>query len=79
MSGRILIADDAGFMREMLREILSDAGYSIVAEAVDGAEAVAYFKEHWTRNISPCITTVGISLLFHPDMMIEIEGIAILD
>ncbi len=40
---------------------------------------IAYFKEHWTRTKPPCITTIGVSFLFHPDMMIEIEGIAALD
>ena len=55
MSGRILIADDAGFMREMLGEILGEAGYTIVAEATDGAEAVELFKEH-----SPDLVTLDI-------------------
>jgi two-component system chemotaxis response regulator CheY len=41
-----LIADDAAFMREMLREILSQAGFEVCAEAADGNEAVASFEEH---------------------------------
>ncbi|HTO09230.1 MAG TPA: two-component system response regulator, partial [Myxococcota bacterium] len=29
MAKRVLIADDAAFMREMLRDILTDGGYEI--------------------------------------------------
>jgi two-component system chemotaxis response regulator CheY len=55
MSKRILIADDAPFMREMLRDILVEGGYEIVAEAGDGVEAVERFKEH-----SPDLVTLDI-------------------
>ena len=40
MSKRILIVDDAAFMREMLRDILADSGYEIVGEAADGVPAL---------------------------------------
>jgi len=46
MAKRVLIADDAAFMREMLRDILTDGGYEIAAEAADGNEAVAAFAKH---------------------------------
>jgi len=46
MAHRVLIADDAAFMREMLRDILTDGGYEIVGEAADGNEAVAAFAKH---------------------------------
>jgi two-component system chemotaxis response regulator CheY len=46
MPYRVLIADDAAFMREMLREILTDAGFRVVAEAEDGVQAVASYREH---------------------------------
>jgi len=42
----VLIADDAAFMREMLREILTGAGFRVVAEAEDGVQAVASYREH---------------------------------
>jgi two-component system chemotaxis response regulator CheY len=45
MSKRVLIADDAAFMREMLRDILSDGGYEVCAEAADGNEAVSGYAE----------------------------------
>ena len=46
MPRRILIADDAPFMREMLRDILVEGGFDVVAEAGDGVEAVERFTEH---------------------------------
>jgi two-component system chemotaxis response regulator CheY len=55
MSKRVLIADDAVFMRELLREILTEGGYEVVAEAADGAEAVERFREH-----SPDVVTLDI-------------------
>ena len=55
MSKRVLIADDAGFMREMLRDILSEGGFEIAGEAADGNEAVATFRE-----LSPDVVTLDI-------------------
>ncbi len=55
MAKRVLIVDDAAFMREMLRDILSEAGYEVVAEAVDGDQAVTSFREH-----SPDLVTLDI-------------------
>ncbi len=46
MPHRVLIADDAAFMREMLRDILQDGGFEVVAEAEDGEEAVNQYREH---------------------------------
>jgi two-component system chemotaxis response regulator CheY len=40
---RILIADDAPFSRETLREIIEPLGYEVVAEAASGLEAVELF------------------------------------
>lgn len=37
---RVMIADDAEFMRQMLKEILKGLNYEVVAEAVDGQDAV---------------------------------------
>jgi two-component system chemotaxis response regulator CheY len=40
MDKKILIVDDAPFMRSMCKEILSKEGYDVVGEARDGLEAV---------------------------------------
>ena len=43
---RILVADDASFMRQIIRDILESDGHEIVAEASDGVQAVEAWKKH---------------------------------
>ena len=45
MGEKILIADDAAFMRMMVKDILEKTGYEVI-EAADGAEGTDKFKEH---------------------------------
>ena len=40
MNKRILIVDDSFYMRTMLKNMLTDAGYEEVGEAANGAQAV---------------------------------------
>ena len=42
---KILLVDDAAFMRMMVKNTLSENGYSDLHEASDGAEAVAKYGE----------------------------------
>ncbi|MCL2164289.1 MAG: response regulator [Oscillospiraceae bacterium] len=46
MKNRVLIVDDAIFMRRMLRDILTGAGYEVVAEAEDGGQSIQMYKKH---------------------------------
>jgi two-component system response regulator NreC len=43
---RVLLADDHGIVRRGLRSLLEETGYSVVAEAADGLEAVRLCEEH---------------------------------
>jgi two-component system chemotaxis response regulator CheY len=44
---RVLLVDDTVFMRRMLRDILAEAGFEVVAEAGNGRQAVqAYQAAH---------------------------------
>ncbi len=52
---RILVADDASFMRQMIREIVEMEGHEVVAEASDGIEAIDQFK-----NYHPDVVTMDI-------------------
>ncbi|MBI5015747.1 MAG: response regulator [Deltaproteobacteria bacterium] len=45
-AARILVVDDAVFMRRQLREILEGAGYAVVAEGEDGAEALDLYETY---------------------------------
>ena len=52
---RVLVADDASFMRQMIREIVETEGHEVVGEASDGDEVVEEFK-----RLHPDIVTMDI-------------------
>jgi two-component system, chemotaxis family, chemotaxis protein CheY len=45
MGKRILIVDDAAFMRMMIKDILTKNGYEVVGDADNGARAIDKYKE----------------------------------
>lgn len=45
MANRILVVDDAAFMRMMVKDILTKNGYEIVGEAPNGLKAIEVYKE----------------------------------
>ncbi len=45
MSKRVLVVDDAMFMRDILRDIFASEGFEVVGEASNGVEAVEKYKE----------------------------------
>ena len=54
---RILIADDAAFMRMMIKNILTQNGHEVVGEAANGEEAVARYAE-----LRPDVMTMDITM-----------------
>lgn len=60
MGARILIVDDAAFMRMMIKDILNKNGYQVVGEAENGFVAVEKYRE-----LKPDLTTMDITM---PDM-----------
>ncbi len=54
--GTIVVVDDSAMSRKILRVILEEAGYSIVAEAADGVEAVEAYKQYKPELITLDIT-----------------------
>lgn len=63
---KVLIVDDAAFMRMMLKDILIKNGYEIAGEVSNGVEAVSMYKE-----AKPDIVTMDIT-------MPEMDGITAL-
>jgi two-component system chemotaxis response regulator CheY len=55
MSQTVLICDDAIFMRTMIGDILTQAGFRIVGEAENGVQAVERYRE-----LRPDIVTMDI-------------------
>jgi len=64
MGARILIVDDAAFMRMMVKNILVKEGYEVVGEAENGVQAVEKYKE-----LTPDLVTMDIT-------MPEMDGIS---
>lgn len=42
----IMIVDDELFFRGLLRDILTKGGFKVIAEAANGADAVAMYRQH---------------------------------
>jgi two-component system, chemotaxis family, chemotaxis protein CheY len=57
---RVLVCDDAIFMRTMISDILTGAGYEVVGEAETGVQAIQRYKE-----LKPDLVTMDIVM---PDM-----------
>ncbi|HPT69025.1 MAG TPA: response regulator [Syntrophomonas sp.] len=57
MGKRVLIVDDADFMRMMIKDILMKNGYEIAGEATDGNSALQKYKE-----IAPDLVTMDITM-----------------
>ena len=50
MANRILIVDDAAFMRMMIKDILTKNGYEVVGEAADGATSSRKIQRITSRS-----------------------------
>jgi two-component system chemotaxis response regulator CheY len=60
VSHTVLVCDDAIFMRTMISDILTQAGYQVVGEAETGAQAVERYQQ-----LKPDLVTMDIVM---PDM-----------
>jgi two-component system chemotaxis response regulator CheY len=54
---RVLVVDDAAFMRKVLTDALAQGGHDVVGEAANGVEAVAQFQA-----LNPDVTTLDITM-----------------
>jgi two-component system, chemotaxis family, chemotaxis protein CheY len=54
---RVLVVDDAAFMRKMVTDALTGGGHEVVGEAGNGAEAVARYQE-----LRPDVMTLDITM-----------------
>ena len=57
---RVLIVDDAAFMRMMIKDILEKNGFEVVGQAANGVQAVELYKTE-----KPDVVTMDITM---PDM-----------
>lgn len=54
---RVLVVDDAAFMRKLLGDALAQGGHEVIGEAGNGTEAVARFRE-----LRPEVMTLDITM-----------------
>jgi two-component system chemotaxis response regulator CheY len=54
---RVLVVDDAAFMRKMVSDALAKGGHDVVGEAGNGVEAVARYQE-----LQPDLMTLDITM-----------------
>jgi two-component system chemotaxis response regulator CheY len=54
---RILVVDDAIFMRRIISDLLNSNGYNVVGEAENGIEAVQLYKE-----LNPALVIMDITM-----------------
>lgn len=57
MKSRILVVDDSFYMRTMLKNMLTDAGYEVVGEAPNGQTALEL-----ARDLKPDLVTLDVIL-----------------
>ncbi|WP_084031595.1 response regulator [Anaerobacillus arseniciselenatis] len=53
---RVLIVDDAAFMRMTLKNIMTEAGHDVVGEAGDGIQAIEQYKATQPELVTMDIT-----------------------
>ena len=73
---RILVADDASFMRQMIKEIVESEGHEVVAEASDGVEAIDKYKAHHPDVVTMDIVMPRRSGIDAVKGILEIDGTA---
>lgn len=57
MGRRILVVDDAAFMRMMIKDILTKNNFEVVGEAADGVQAIEKYME-----LKPDLVTMDITM-----------------
>ena len=75
MSKRVMIVDDAEYMREMLVDIIGTydalSGYELVGVAADGEEAITKYRELVDKGLRPDVVTMDI-------VMSKMDGITVI-
>lgn len=59
MAKRVLVVDDAIFMRNIIKDIFASGGFEVAGEASNGLEAIEKFKE-----LKPDLTTMDLVMPF---------------
>ncbi len=70
---RILVVDDAAFMRQVYVKMLAETTHSVCAEAANGYEAIAMYEEYHPDLVVLDITMPGMSGIDVLKAILEID------
>jgi two-component system chemotaxis response regulator CheY len=71
---RLLVVDDALFMRKLIRGVAAEAGWDVVGEAGNGAEAVMLYQQH-----QPDLVTMDLRQIRALDPQAKVVVVTALD
>ena len=74
MKKRVLVVDDANFMRMVVKDSLEPRGFQIVGEATNGAEAVTKYGE-----LKPDLVTMDITTKTKDGLLLDSIALGVRD
>lgn len=73
MANRVLVVDDSMLMRKMISESLTDAGWEVVGEGEDGAEAIRLYNELRPDAVTMDIVMPGTDGIYALERIMEVD------
>ncbi len=73
MSKRALIVDDSMLMRKMIDDVLTDDGWEVVGEAVDGQEAIDKYEQLRPDAVTLDIVMPGTDGLYALEHILKLD------
>jgi len=73
MSKRALVVDDSMLMRKMIDDVLTDGGWEVVGEAVNGQEAVEKYEQLRPDAVTLDIVMPGTDGLYALDRILQFD------
>ncbi len=73
MANRVLVVDDSMLMRKMICESVTDAGWQVVGEGADGAEAIRLYEELRPDAVTMDIVMPGTDGIYALEKIMELD------
>jgi len=73
MSKRALVVDDSMLMRKMIDDVLTDGGWEVVGEAVNGQEAVEKYEQLRPDAVTLDIVMPGTDGLYALEHILQLD------
>jgi two-component system chemotaxis response regulator CheY len=73
---KVLIADDSAFMRSVIRRLLEKQGFTVAAEAENGAVCIEQYKLHKPDIVTMDVTMSGMDGIQALQALMELDPAA---